>query len=177
MRSFCSAKAPHIFSAKILAHLILGALEDLTNHWLMTSFKLTMLWTTGPSFFHFIFLTINKYVRIWFATNSTFLRNIYILYWINITKFKAWWNLISAIELMLTKMWTHKIKGFTVYICSFLAHLSRRLTRWAYRMGLEPASVRLCVRPHFQTWISPRTAGRLQPNFIWSIIGVGERLH
>ena len=28
----------------------------------------------------------------------------------------------------------------------FLAHLSRRLTRWAYRMGLEPASVRPCVR-------------------------------
>ena len=64
---------------------------------------------------------------------------------------------------------------------SFLAHLSRRLTRWAYRMGLEPASVRPsvrpCVRPHFQTWISPSPAGRLQPNFIWSIIGVGEMLH
>ena len=29
---------------------------------------------------------------------------------------------------------------------NFLAHLSRRLTRWAYRMGLEPASVRPCVR-------------------------------
>ena len=58
-----------------------------------------------------------------------------------------------------------------------LAHLSRRLTRWAYRMRLEPAAVRPCVRPHFQTWISPRPAGRLQPNFIWSIIGVGERLH
>ena len=28
---------------------------------------------------------------------------------------------------------------------SFLAHLSRRLTRWAYRMGLEPASVRASV--------------------------------
>ena len=28
----------------------------------------------------------------------------------------------------------------------FLAHLSRRLTRWAYRMGLEPASVRPSVR-------------------------------
>ena len=27
-----------------------------------------------------------------------------------------------------------------------LAHLSRRLTRWADRMGLEPASVRACVR-------------------------------
>ena len=65
--------------------------------------------------------------------------------------------------------------------CCFLAHLSRRLTRWAYRMGLEPASVRPSMRasvhPHFQTWISPRPAGRLQSNFIWSIIGVGERLH
>ena len=28
----------------------------------------------------------------------------------------------------------------------FLAHLSRRLTRGAYRMGLEPASVRASVR-------------------------------
>ena len=28
----------------------------------------------------------------------------------------------------------------------FLAHLSRRLTRWAYRIGLEPASMRPCVR-------------------------------
>ena len=56
-------------------------------------------------------------------------------------------------------------------------------------MGLEPASVRpsvrpcvrasvrASVRPHFQSWISPRPAGRLQSNFIWSIIGVGERLH
>ena len=29
---------------------------------------------------------------------------------------------------------------------AFLAHLSRRLTRWAYRIGLELASVRPCVR-------------------------------
>ena len=28
---------------------------------------------------------------------------------------------------------------------TFLAHLSRRLTRWAYRIGLEPASVCPCV--------------------------------
>ena len=63
------------------------------------------------------------------------------------------------------------------WLTYLLAHLSRRLTRWAYRMGLEPACVRVSVRPHFQTWISPRPAGRLQPNFIWSIIGVGERLH
>ena len=30
---------------------------------------------------------------------------------------------------------------------ALLAHLSRRLTRWAYRIGLEPASVRPSVRP------------------------------
>ena len=29
---------------------------------------------------------------------------------------------------------------------SYLAHLSRRLTRWAYRMGGELATVRACVR-------------------------------
>ena len=35
---------------------------------------------------------------------------------------------------------------------TLLAHLSRRLTRWAYRMGLEPASVRVCVRPCVHTF-------------------------
>ena len=35
----------------------------------------------------------------------------------------------------------------------FLAHLSRRLTRWAYRMGLEPASVwRASVRACIHTF-------------------------
>ena len=52
----------------------------------------------------------------------------------------------------------------------FLAHLSRRLTRWAYSIPVEPASVslsvcpsvRLCVRKHFQTWISLRPDGQLR---------------
>ena len=34
---------------------------------------------------------------------------------------------------------------FAVRTLILLAHLSRRLTRWAYRMGLEPASVRPSV--------------------------------
>ena len=35
-------------------------------------------------------------------------------------------------------------KSFVINVLQFqfLAHLSRRLTRWAYRMGLEPGSVR-----------------------------------
>ena len=42
-----------------------------------------------------------------------------------------------------------KMVGFVLCFCCFvlLAHLSRRLTRWAYRMGLKPASIRACVRP------------------------------
>ena len=53
--------------------------------------------------------------------------------------------------LVLTQVLKQKAKPSThEYFLStteyFLAHLSRRLTRWAYRMGLEPASVRACVR-------------------------------
>ena len=33
------------------------------------------------------------------------------------------------------------------HVGSLLTHLSRRLTRWAYRIALEPASVCPCVRP------------------------------
>ena len=56
----------------------------------------------------------------------------------------------------------------------YLAHLSRRLTRWALRMGLEPASVRPSVRSHFQTWISPRPAGRLQQILSEASLGWGK---
>ena len=44
--------------------------------------------------------------------------------------------------------WNLVIKCSNIYIILwFLAHLSRRLTRWAYRIGLEPASVCVCVCP------------------------------
>ena len=60
----------------------------------------------------------------------------------------------------------------------YLAHLSRRLTRWAFRMGLELASVHPSVRPsvrsHFQTWISPRPAGRLQQILSEASLGWGK---
>ena len=37
----------------------------------------------------------------------------------------------------------HSVTGLFPWVFpTFLAHLSRRLTRWAYRMGLKPASVR-----------------------------------
>ena len=52
----------------------------------------------------------------------------------------------------------HAIPVFSKFLTFFpnlrilLAHLSRRLTRWAYRMGLEPASVRVCVHPCVHTF-------------------------
>ena len=41
-------------------------------------------------------------------------------------------------------VFTWRTDNFVGFVM-FLAHLSRRLTRWAYRMGLEPAFVRACV--------------------------------
>ena len=51
--------------------------------------------------------------------------------------FQKTWSLSHNISVVLFKNVTFR----------FLAHLSRRLTRWAYRIGLEPASVCPCVCP------------------------------
>ena len=65
---------------------------------------------------------------------------------------------------------------FSVYrVCSsFLTHLSRGLTRWAYSISMvcHPS----VVHSHFRTWISLRQAGQCRSNFICSITGVGEKL-
>ena len=45
------------------------------------------------------------------------------------------WSDWADAQADLSFCWVHRL----------LAHLSRRLTRWAYRMGLEPVSVRPCV--------------------------------
>ena len=62
----------------------------------------------------------------------------------------------------------------------FLAHLSQRLTRWAYSIAMvrrPSVVVRRRRRPHFQTCISLKPAGQPRSNFMCSITGVGERLH
>ena len=79
---------------------------------------------------------------------------------------------------------------FEVWFYTFLAHLSRRLTRWAYSIAMvrrpsvvvrrrrRPSSVvRRRRRPHFQTCISLKPAGQPRSNFMCSITGVGEMLH
>ena len=59
----------------------------------------------------------------------------------------------------------------------FLAHLSRRLTRWAYSIPMVRCpSVVVCC-PHFKTWISLKPGGQSWWNYMCSITGVGERLH
>ena len=71
------------------------------------------------------------------------------------------------------------IDFFYVWTVSlFLAHLSRRLTRWAYSIPMvRPSSYVVCYRPHFQTWISLKPVGQSWSNLMCSITGVGERLH
>ena len=62
--------------------------------------------------------------------------------------------------------------------CQFLlAHLSRRLTRWAYSIPMVCRPSVVVSRPHFQTWISLKPIGQSWSNFMCSITGVGERLH
>ena len=54
--------------------------------------------------------------------------------------YRVYWNQAAAL--------IHPfISSFFSNFQAFLAHLSRRLTRWAYRIGLEPASVCPCVCP------------------------------
>ena len=60
-----------------------------------------------------------------------------------LTKFEKLWNrkciAIEGKRRALCKYWQ--------FVLLLLTHLSRRLTRWAYRMGLEQASVRPSVHP------------------------------
>ena len=59
----------------------------------------------------------------------------------------------------------------------FLAHLSRRLTRWAYSIPMVHRLSIVRCRPHFQTWISLRPVDQTWSNFMYSITGMGEILH
>ena len=82
--------------------------------------------------------------------------------------------------------WIWRIKSILFFLLlrhPFLAHLSRRLTRWTYSIPMvrRPSSLLSSVivrrRPHFQTWISLKPVGQSWSYFMSSITGVGERLH
>ena len=65
--------------------------------------------------------------------------------------------------------------SFKSAILRFLAHLNRRLTRWAYSIRIvSRPSVVCCL--HFQTWISLKPINQSWSNFMCSITGIGERL-
>ena len=56
----------------------------------------------------------------------------------------------------------------------FLAHLSRRLIWWAYRIGRPPSSVVVIVHTLWKS--SPqKPLGQSKSNFIWSFYGIGEQ--
>ena len=89
-------------------------------------------------------------------------------------KLEIWnfgWIQISPLQLLQTVLFSWR------YLRLFLAHLSRRLTRWAYSIPMVRRPSVVCHCPHFQTWISLKPVGQSWSNFMCSITGVGERLH
>ena len=64
---------------------------------------------------------------------------------------------------------------YIFWVSEFLAHLSRRLTRWAYSISIvRRPSVGVCCRPHFQIWISLKQVGQSWSNFMCNITGWGK---
>ena len=65
--------------------------------------------------------------------------------------------------------------SFDVFCCLLLAHLSRRLI--SELIGYPCSGVRRpsVVRPQFHTSSSPKPLARSKPNFMWSLLGYGER--
>ena len=56
-----------------------------------------------------------------------------------------------------------------------LAHMNHKAYGWAYSIGRPLSSVCLYVCKHFQTSSPLKPLGRLKPNFMWSLLGMGER--
>ena len=94
------------------------------------------------------------------------------------------WHVERWLRLRLYLHWCFKRILSLQRSVSFLAHLSRKLTRWAYSIPIvrrpsvdrrRPSSS-FVRRPHFQTWISLKPVGQSWSNFVCSITGVGKRL-
>ena len=64
----------------------------------------------------------------------------------------------------------------TLYL-SIFSSPQPKAHRWAYRIPMDQASVRplSVVRPHFQTSSPPKPLGQSNLNFMWSLLGKGER--
>ena len=61
----------------------------------------------------------------------------------------------------------------------FFSSPEPKALRQAYRIPMDPASVRRrpssSVRSHFQTSSPLKPLGQSKPNFMWSLLGKGER--
>ena len=135
---------------------------------------------------------VSLFFRIWTSAKPRPMKNgIWQSFGLDLVNINVYANFITIFHLVqeigpfsLFQILENFIKIFqTVQVLwVFLAHLSRRLTRWAYRMGLEPASVRAsvraCVRASTLSNMNiSETSRPITTKFIWSIIGMGERLH
>ena len=106
---------------------------------------------------------------IWFGYNP----------WINFCQF---FHFVNFVIFWPQIVWKFIDSGYLVnatpYTISYLlAHLIRRLTRWAYSIPMvRRPSVVVHHRPHFQTWISLKPVGQSWSNYTCSITGTEEKL-
>ena len=84
-------------------------------------------------------ILLQLFWRKWMQQKQKEVWNLLYFEWYSI------FELVSKLLILFLKCF-ERLEEHFLLICVLLAHLSRRLTRWAYRMGLEPACVRACVR-------------------------------
>ena len=120
-----------------------------------------------------------------FITLSVFAGGAIYLYEFHLQRPSVTFNELMALAMlyMITRYFVYTCSGSFPYngICCidvFLAHLSRRLTRWAYRIPVEPASVRPSVRVSTLSNMNiSETNGLIATKFYLKHHWVGERLH
>ena len=65
----------------------------------------------------------------------------------------------------------HKLKSSFAFISS----PEPKAHHGAYRIPMGPSSSSVVVRSHFQTSSPLKPLGQSKPNFMWSLLGKGER--
>ena len=80
---------------------------------------------------------------------------------------------------LLTSFLLHWI--YYLHVVVLISSPEPKAHQWAYRIPMDPASVRPSVLPsssvrsHFQTSSPLKPLGQSKPNFMWSLLGKGER--
>ena len=102
--SFCSTKATHIFSAKNIRILCIESTKTVNKMTLNELVKLTMLWTTGPRYFHTSHRQSSQNVLLLKYSNKCFIF-FFIFFLFGFYCFTALLWIFTYIELIVHQKW------------------------------------------------------------------------